>query len=138
MEIGEPDFDTPAAIVSAAQEALRQGYTHYGPSQGLPELRELIASELKASRGLDVNPNCVVVTPGAKPVMFYTILALAEEGDEVIYPDPGFPIYKSMIDFVGAKAVPLVLREEKDFSIDLEELKSKLPQDHLADPQLPA
>lgn len=126
LEIGEPDFDTPAAIVSAAQEALRQGYTHYGPSQGLPELRELIASELKASRGIDVNPSRVVITPGAKPVMFYTMLALAEDGDEVIYPDPGFPIYKSMIDFVGAKAVPLVLKEERDFSIDLEELKSKI------------
>ena len=126
LEIGEPDFDTPAPIVQAAKDALEQGYTHYGPSQGLPELRELIASELKVNRGLDVTPDRVVVTPGAKPVMFYTIMALAEEGDEVIYPDPGFPIYKSMIDFVGAKAVPLVLREENDFSIDLDELRSKI------------
>lgn len=126
LEIGEPDFDTPAAIVHAAEEALHQGYTHYGPSQGLPELREFLAAELKASRGIEVNPNRVVITPGAKPVMFYTILALAEEGDEVIHPDPGFPIYRSMIDFVGAKAVPLVLREERDFSIDLEELRSKI------------
>ena len=126
LEIGEPDFDTPAPIVRAAEEALRQGYTHYGPSQGLPELRQLIAADLTASRGLEVNPDRVVVTPGAKPVMFYTILAVAEEGDEVIYPDPGFPIYRSMIDFVGAKAVPLVLREENDFSIDMEELRSKI------------
>ena len=126
LEIGEPDFDTPPAIVRAGVEALQSGYTHYGPTQGLPELREDIAAESFRSRGFSVNPSRVVVTPGAKPIMFYTMLALAEEGDEVIYPDPGFPIYRSMIDFVGAKAVPLVLREELDFSIDLEELRSKI------------
>lgn len=126
LEIGEPDFDTPPAIVNAGVEALQQGYTHYGSSQGLQELREAIAADASRSRGIPVSPSNVVVTPGAKPIMFYTMLALAEEGDEVIYPDPGFPIYRSMIDFVGAKAVPLVLREELDFSIDLEELRSKI------------
>ncbi len=126
LEIGEPDFDTPSAIVRAGVEALQSGYTHYSPTQGLPELREAIAADASRSRGIQVNPSSVVVTPGAKPIMFYTMLALAEEGDEVIYPDPGFPIYRSMIDFVGAKAVPLVLREDLDFSIDLDELRSKI------------
>ncbi|HEX9016298.1 MAG TPA: pyridoxal phosphate-dependent aminotransferase [Chloroflexota bacterium] len=126
LEIGEPDFDTPAPIVKAAQEALGQGFTHYGSSQGLPELREAIAAEASATRGVKFSPSQVIVTPGAKPIMFYTMLALAEEGDEVITPDPGFPIYRSMIDFAGAKPVPLVLREELDFSIDLDELRSKI------------
>ncbi len=126
LEIGEPDFDTPPAITVAAKEALDEGFTHYGPSQGLPELRELIAAEASKSRGMALDASQVIVTPGAKPIMFFTILALAEEGDEVIYPDPGFPIYRSMIDFVGAKAVPLELREERDFGIDLEELRSKI------------
>ncbi len=126
LEIGEPDFDTPAVITSAAKAALDEGFTHYGPSQGLPELREVIAAEASKSRGIALDASQVVVTPGAKPIMFFAILALAEEGDEVIYPDPGFPIYRSMIDFVGAKAVPLQLREERDFSIDLDELRSKI------------
>ncbi len=126
LEIGEPDFDTPSSIVVAAKVALDEGFTHYGPSQGLPELREAIAAESASSRGMAVDPSQVIVTPGAKPIMFFTIMALAEEGEEVIYPDPGFPIYQSMIDFVGAKAVPLTLREERDFGIDLEELKSKI------------
>lgn len=126
LEIGEPDFDTPQCIVDAAGEALRQGYTHYNPSQGLPELRELLASETSETRGIKVDPSQVVVTPGAKPIMYFTITALAEEGDEVIYPNPGFPIYESMINFVGATPVPLVLREENGFSIDLDELRSKI------------
>jgi aspartate aminotransferase len=126
LEIGEPDFDTPPAIVEAAKGALQSGFTHYGSSQGLPELCELIADEATKSRGMKFSGSNVVVTPGAKPIMFFAIMALAEEGDEVIYPDPGFPIYKSMIDFVGAKAVPLVLREENDFGIDLDELRSKI------------
>jgi aspartate/methionine/tyrosine aminotransferase len=126
LEIGEPDFDTPARIVAAAKEALDEGFTHYGPSQGLPELREVIAAEASRSRGMGLSASQVIVTPGAKPIMFFAIMALAEEGDEVIYPDPGFPIYQSMIDFVGAKAVPLELREERDFSIDLDELRSKI------------
>ncbi|MGE5617817.1 MAG: pyridoxal phosphate-dependent aminotransferase [Sphingomonadaceae bacterium] len=126
LEIGEPDFDTPSAITMAAKEALDGGFTHYGPSQGLPELRELIAAEASACRGMSLDPSQVIVTPGAKPIMFFTIMALAEEGDEVVYPDPGFPIYRSMIDFVGAKAVPLELREDKEFGIDLAELRSKI------------
>ncbi len=126
LEIGEPDFDTPAVITAAAKQALDEGFTHYGPSQGLPELREVIAAEASKSRGMALNASQVVVTPGAKPIMFFAIMALAEEGDEVIYPDPGFPIYRSMIDFVGAKAVPLQLREERDFGIDLDELRSKI------------
>ncbi len=126
LEIGEPDFDTPACIVRAAQEALAQGYTHYGSSQGMPELREAIAAEASQVRGMKFDPSQVVVTPGAKPIMFYTMLVLAEEGDEVITPDPGFPIYQSMINFAGATPVPLVLREELDFSIDLAELRSKI------------
>ncbi len=126
LEIGEPDFDTPACVVKAGQEALGQGYTHYGSSQGLLELREAIAAESCQRRGVACNPSQVIVTPGAKPIMFYTMLVLAEEGDEVITPDPGFPIYQSMINFAGAKPVPLVLREELDFSIDLDELRSKI------------
>ena len=138
LEIGEPDFDTPSSVVVAAEEALRQGHTHYGPSQGLPELREQIAAEASRVRGMEFHPSQVVVTPGAKPIMYFAITILAEEGDEVIYPDPGFPIYQSMIDFVGARAVPLVLKEENDFSIDLDELRSKItPEDHPADPELP-
>ena len=109
MEIGEPDFDTPAHIVEAGVEALRQGYTHYGPTPGLPELREAIARNVGETRGIDVSPDRVVVTPGAKPIMFFTILALAQRGVEVIYPNPGFPIFESMIRFCGAKAVPMPL-----------------------------
>jgi aspartate aminotransferase len=126
LEIGEPDFDTPEPIIAAAEEALRQGYTHYGPSQGLPELREQLAAEASEVRGIKVDPSQVVVTPGAKPIMYFAITILSEEGDEVIYPDPGFPIYQSMIDFVGATAVPLVLREENDFGIDMDELRAKI------------
>jgi len=126
LEVGEPDFDTPANIIDAAVVALKSGYTHYGPSAGLPELREAIAQEISRTRGLDVKPGEVVVTPGAKPIMFFVILALAEEGDEVIYPNPGFPIYESMINFVGATPVPIPLREERDFCFDLDEFRSKV------------
>lgn len=123
LEIGEPDFDTPPHIVEAGQRALAEGYTHYGPSAGLPELREAIAEDVSASRGIPFTADQVVVTPGAKPIMFYTILALAEGGDEVIYPNPGFPIYESVIRFSGAKPVPIPLREERDFSLDVNALK---------------
>jgi len=126
LEVGEPDFDTPANIIDAAVVALKSGYTHYGPSAGLPELREAIAQEISRTRGLDVKPGEVVVTPGAKPIMFFVILALAEEGDEVLYPNPGFPIYESMINFVGATPVPIPLREERDFCFDLDEFRSKV------------
>ena len=123
LEIGEPDFDTPANIVESAVNALHKGYTHYGPSTGLPPLREAIAEDISKTRGIKVTPEEVVVVPGGKPIIFFTILALCDEGDEVIYPNPGFPIYESMINFVGAKAVPIKLREELDFRLDVNELK---------------
>ena len=122
LEIGEPDFDTPANIIEAATTALHKGWTHYGPSAGLPALREAIAEEISRSRKVPVKAEEVVVVPGGKPIIFFTILALAEEGDEVICPNPGFPIYESMINFVGAKAVPIRLREEMDFRLDVNEL----------------
>ncbi|MER3515308.1 MAG: aspartate aminotransferase, partial [Chloroflexota bacterium] len=116
LEIGEPDFDTPRHIVDAAIQALRDGYTHYTPSAGLPALREAIAEYVSRTRHIPVHPSQVVVTPGGKPIMFFAILALCEEGDEVIYPNPGFPIYESMINFVGATPVPLRLRMDREFS----------------------
>src|SRR5271165_4694562 len=123
LEIGEPDFDTPKNIVEAAVDALHMGYTHYGPSAGLPDLREAIAEDVSKTRGVKFTPEEVVVVPGGKPIIFFTMLALVEEGDEVIYPNPGFPIYESMINFLGAKAVPIPLREELDFRLDVNELK---------------
>ena len=126
LEIGEPDFDTPAHIVEEGAEALRQGYTHYGPTPGLPELRESIARNVGETRGVAVSSDQVVVTPGAKPIMFYTILALAQRGVEIIYPNPGFPIFESMIKFCGAKAVPMRLLEEKGYHPDIEDLASKI------------
>lgn len=123
LEVGEPDFDTPSHICDAAAKALREGFTHYGPAPGMPELRKEIAKSIAATRNIQIEPNQVVVTPGAKPIMFFCILALVNEGDEVIYPNPGFPIYESVIDFVGAKSVPLPLKEEKGFSFDLNDLK---------------
>ncbi|HEX3353692.1 MAG TPA: pyridoxal phosphate-dependent aminotransferase [Terriglobales bacterium] len=124
LEIGEPDFDTPANVVEAGIDALRKGWTHYGPSAGLPELRQAIAEDVSRSRGVKVASEDVVIVPGGKPIIFFTILALADVGDEVIYPNPGFPIYESMIHYVGAKAVPIRLREEKDFGFDVDELAS--------------
>jgi aspartate/methionine/tyrosine aminotransferase len=124
LEIGEPDFDTPSNVVNAGVDALRAGWTHYGPSAGLPELRQAIAQEVSRSRGVKVSPEEVVVVPGGKPIIFFTILALIDEGDEVIYPNPGFPIYESMIHYVGAQAVPMRLSEERDFSLDVVELAS--------------
>jgi aspartate/methionine/tyrosine aminotransferase len=121
LEIGEPDFDTPANVVEAGCDALRGGWTHYGPAPGQPDLRDAIAEYINR-RGTAYTPDQVVVTPGGKPVMFFVLLALLQEGDEAIYPDPGFPIYKSMIDFSGATAVPLPLREEHGFRLDVEEL----------------
>src|SRR5712692_3321373 len=106
LEIGEPDFDTPANVVEAGIQALRKGWTHYGPSAGLPELRQALAEEVSRSRGVQVGADEVVVVPGGKPIIFFTILALADAGDEVIYPNPGFPIYESMIQYVGAPAAP--------------------------------
>ncbi len=123
LEIGEPDFDTPKNIIEAGVKALRGGYTHYGPSAGSPEFREVIAREVSKTRKISVNPDQVVVTPGGKPIIFFSILALINEGDEVIYTNPAYPIYESVINFIGAKAVPIQLREEKDFRLDTDELK---------------
>ncbi|MGB8969872.1 MAG: pyridoxal phosphate-dependent aminotransferase [Candidatus Sulfotelmatobacter sp.] len=122
LEIGEPDFDTPANVIEAGVDALHKGWTHYGPSAGLPELRQTIAEYVSRTRSVKVAPEEVVVVPGGKPIIFFTILALIDEGDEVIYPNPGFPIYESMIHYVGGKAVPIHLREERDFSLDVDEL----------------
>ena len=124
LEIGEPDFDPPPNIRRAGARALESGYTHYGPVIGLPELREAIAADASRRKGFTVSPERVIVTPGAKPIMFYTLLALVEPGDEVIFPDPGFPIYESMTRFVGATPVPIVLREENQFRLDPDELRS--------------
>ena len=124
LEIGEPDFDTPANIIEAGCDALRKGFTHYGPSAGMMELREVIAQHVSETRRVNVTPDEVVVVPGGKPIIFFSILALAEDGDEIIYPNPGFPIYESMINYVGAKAVPIRLREELDFRLDVDELAS--------------
>lgn len=124
--IGEPDFDTPSNIIEAGSKALHEGYTHYGPSAGILPFRESIARYISQTRGINVDPEEVVVTPGAKPIIFYAILTCINEGDEVIYPNPGFPIYESVINFVGAKAIPLPLLEEKDFRFDVDMLKDKI------------
>jgi aspartate/methionine/tyrosine aminotransferase len=124
LEIGEPDFDTPSNIVNAAVNALNSGWTHYGPSAGYPELRETIAAEVSSTRGVQVCADQVVVVPGGKPIIFFSILALIDEGDEVIYPNPGFPIYESMIRYVGGRAIPIRLREEKDFAFDADEFSA--------------
>ncbi len=127
LEIGEPDFDTPKFICDAAVEALRAGYTHYGPSNGLPEVREAFAKHIAEDRGISgIDGGNVVVTPGAKPIIFFSLFACVNEGDEVIYPDTGFPIYESVVNYIGAKPVPIKIREERDFSIDLDEFKSLL------------
>jgi aspartate/methionine/tyrosine aminotransferase len=126
FEIGEPDFDTPAHIKDAAIQALHDGFTHYGPTPGLPILREAIAEAVSASRGIPVSPDEVIVTPGAKPVMFFALLAYAQAGDEVIYPNPSFPIYESMINFVGATPVPIPLLESNGFSFDMARFEASL------------
>jgi aspartate/methionine/tyrosine aminotransferase len=126
LEIGEPDFPTPPNVVEAGKRALDEGWTHYGPPQGLPELRDTIGDYISRTRAITVDGRHVCVVPGGKPIIFFPILALIEPGDEVIYPDPGFPIYKSMIQFVGAKAVPVPLVEERGFSFDLDILRDRL------------
>ncbi len=126
LEIGEPDFPTASHIVEAAARALREGWTHYGPPAGLPQLREAVAEDVSRRRGIAVDPTEVVITPGAKPVMFFVILALVEQDDEVLYPNPGFPIYKSMIEFVGGRPVPYALREDRDFDVDVGEILEKI------------
>ncbi len=126
LEIGEPDFPTPHHIVDAGKQALDEGWTHYGPSQGYPELREAIAEHISATRGIGVNPANVCVTPGGKPIIFFPMLALLGPGDEAIYPNPGFPIYESMIRVSGATAIPVPLVEERGFSFDLDVFRKSL------------
>ena len=126
LEIGEPDFETPQNIVNAAKKALDDGYTHYGPAAGLPEAREAVADYVARTRGVDCGADEVVIVPGGKPIMFYTFLALIEKGDEVIYPNPGFPIYESMIQFVGGKAVACPIRSSNAFALDPEDVISRL------------
>jgi aspartate/methionine/tyrosine aminotransferase len=124
LEIGEPDFDTPEHITEAAARALRDGHTHYVPAPGIPELREAVSAFFERTRGVDYEPDRIVVTPGAKPILFFTIMALCQEGDEVVYPDPGFPMYESIAAFAGARPVPVPLREELGFRVDPDELSS--------------
>jgi len=124
LEIGEPDFDTPKNIKESAIRALNEGYTHYTPSAGLMKARETVARYISQTRGIEVSPEEVVITPGGKPVMFFAILALIDPGDEVIYPNPAYPIYESVVNFIGGKPVPIHLREENDFRLDTDELKA--------------
>ena len=124
LEIGEPDFDTPSNIIEAGVDALRGGQTHYGPSPGIAEVRERIAREVSETRGISVTGENVVVTPGGKPIMFFIMLALVDQGDEVLYPNPGFPIYESMVNFAGGVPVPMKLHESRDFTIDIDEVAS--------------
>lgn len=126
LEIGEPDFDTPSNIIEAGVKAMRGGYTHYGPAAGMPEAREVVADYVARTRGIEVNANEVTIVPGGKPTMFYAMLALIESGDEVIYPNPGFPIYESMINFTGGTAVPCPIREVNHFALDPEDIISRL------------
>ena len=126
LEIGEPDFDTPVNIVQAGSRALANGYTHYGPSPGMTEVRERIAHEVSTTRDISVTGDNVVVTPGGKPIMFFAMLALVDEGDEVLYPNPGFPIYESMIRFVGGVPVPIKLLSSRDFNVDVDEVASQI------------
>jgi aspartate aminotransferase len=123
LEIGEPDFDTPVNIVDKAVEALRGGFTHYGPAAGMVDARRAFADYMAKDRGLPVRPEHIVITPGGKPIMYYVMTALVDEGNEVIYPNPGFPIYESVINFLGATAMPLKLAEEKQFNFDLADLE---------------
>ena len=126
LEIGEPDFPTPAHVVEAAKQALDEGWTHYGPTQGMPELREVIAAQVSRTRGITVGAQHVCVVPGGKPIIFFPMLALLEAGDEAIYPNPGFPIYESMIRFSGATPVPMPLEESRGFSFDVERFAALL------------
>ena len=126
LEIGEPDFDSPANVVEAGVKALKEGWTHYTPSGGMPELREVVARHVSRSIGVPITSDEVVIVPGAKPTIFYTFMALVEEGDEVIYPNPGFPIYESMINFLRARPKPVHLREENNFRLDVNELAESI------------
>ncbi len=126
LEIGEPDFETPANVVEAGRQALSDGFTSYNPSPGYDDLKDSIAKDVSRSRGISVQKENVIVTPGGKPVIFFMILAMIEKGDEVLYPNPGFPIYESMIEFCGAKAVPMRLHERNSFNLDIDEVQSQI------------
>ena len=126
LEIGEPDFNTPENIIAAGQDALSNGFTSYNPSPGYGDLRDVIANEINTSRGINVSGENVIVTPGGKPIMFFVMLALIENGDEVLYPNPGFPIYESMIEFCGGTAVPMKLHGDRDFNIDIKEVSNQI------------
>ncbi len=126
LEIGEPDFATPVNVRDAAKKALDDGYTHYGPPAGLPAARKAVAEYVARTRGIRVAPEETILLPGGKPVVFFAILALIDPGDEVIYPNPGFPIYESMINYSGAVAVPVPLREENGFDFDPAEFERLL------------
>jgi aspartate aminotransferase len=126
LEIGEPDFPTPPNIVEAAQKAIRDGFTHYTPAGGLMPARQAVADWIRRTYEVDVQPEQVVMVPGSKNVLLFTILALIDEGTEAIVPDPGYPIYESLVTMAGGKAVPIALRERNDFRLDVEELKGKI------------
>lgn len=128
LEIGQPDFSTPMNVCEAAFKAMKEGHTGYCPSAGLPEFREVAAQHISETRGVEIHPDEVTVTPGAKPIIFFTILALIDDGDEVIYPEPGFPVYESVIDFIGGKPVPLPLREEVDFRFKIDDLVESITE----------
>jgi aspartate aminotransferase len=126
LEIGDPDFPTPPHVVEAGARALREGWTHYGPPSGLPELREAIAEDVARRHGIPVDPAEVIITPGGKPILFFVILALVEQDEEVLFPNPGFPIYESMVNFVGGRAIPYALKEDDDFDVDMDEILEKI------------
>ena len=126
LEIGEPDFETPPHVIAAAKKALDEGWTHYGPTQGYPDFRQVIATHVSETRGINAGPEHVCVVPGGKPILFFPMMALLDVGDEVIYPNPGFPIYESMIRFLGATPVPMPLVEARGFSFDLNRFKDSL------------
>ena len=126
LQIGEPDFDTPENVIAAGVHALQTGQTHYTPAAGIPQLRGAIAEDVARTRGIPVEAAQVVVTPGGKPIMFFVILALIERGDEVLMPNPSFPIYESMVNFVGGTPVFVPLRQENNFRFDLDEFKAGL------------
>ncbi|MGQ9582502.1 MAG: pyridoxal phosphate-dependent aminotransferase [Thermoplasmatota archaeon] len=128
FNIGEPDFPTAPNIIEAAKRALDAGYTHYVPAPGIPEAREAICEYINRTRGFRPSVDQVLITPGAKPIMTFTMMALCERGDRVVYPDPGFPIYESMIRYIGARPVPIKLRERNEFRMDPEELKRKVSE----------
>ena len=128
LEIGEPDFNSPDNVVEAGSDALRNGFTHYNPSPGYMELRDRIAEEVSSTRGISVTGENVVVTPGGKPIMFFVIMALIDEGDEVLYPNPGFPIYESMIDFIGGVPVPMQLHESMGFNLDVDQVAESITE----------